>query len=355
MLLSEAIEKFSNWKKFDVKEQTVKSYDLILRHFCLFLRNPEIEDITIDDIMEWFDLQDQLKWDRNSFIPKAIALRKLLEFYKMQGLEILNPDLIPVPDKEYRQARVLSEENYKKLLAVIPKDGKDPRHIRNEAIIRMLWDCGARNTENCSINVSDLDLEKMQTVIRTEKAKTRKPMRQIFWTESTNEVLKIWLERRAHLFEKGVFADPDALFISISGSKYGKRFTKKGVAEMLRRYSHKAGIPVANAHSFRHNFGHELSRNGANNSQISSMMGHSCLASSFVYTMMNDREMEEAYRKFKPGSQSLGELPARRFEAPPTVKQKRNRPAERAALRIKRAQQRIDYIASRQNEKVGFN
>lgn len=45
MQLSEAIEKFNNWREFSVRKNTVRGYDLILRQFCVFVRNKDLEDI----------------------------------------------------------------------------------------------------------------------------------------------------------------------------------------------------------------------------------------------------------------------------------------------------------------------
>jgi len=66
---------------------------------------------------------------------------------------------------------------------------------------------------------------------------------------------------------------------------------------MLRRYSNRANIPYMNAHSFRHHMGRMLARQGANNSSISNILGHSSLQSSYPYTMMTDKDLEAVYRK----------------------------------------------------------
>jgi len=349
MLFSEAIEKFSAWRKLKVKGETVKGYDLILRSFCVFLRDPEIEDIALENVVEWFYLQEKLGWDRNGFIPKACAIRKIFEFYQHQDIKVLDPWLIPIPNKEYRQPRVLIEENYRKILAEIPKDGRYALHIRNEAITRMLFDTGVRCNELLSLNIQDIDTKGMQAIIHTEKSRGKKPMRQIFWTESTNEALKMWMKRRQKLFDNGFFEDYDALFISINSGKYGKRFGIKGTEDMLYRLSKKAGITTVNPHSFRHHFGVDLAKKKVNNSTISNQMGHSNLASSFVYTMFNDYEMEESYREYHPGDQIFGELPAKKFRAPVRVAKKKI--DKRAATKIRREEQRAIYMAA-QKEKV---
>jgi integrase/recombinase XerC len=252
--------------------------------------------------MEWFNLMRDLDWDHNSFITKAMAVRKFFEFYNKQGFKVIDPWLIPIPKKKFKMQRVATKEEYLKLLDIIPNNN-DPRHIRNRAIINLLWDTGARNGEICSINVDGLDLVEKTAVIQTEKSRGARPVREIFWTEETNNNIKKWLEKRNYLKNnKMMFKDGDALFISVcSGGVHnntGKRFGNKGLGEMLRRYCHRAKIENMNAHSFRHHMGHQIVKKGGSNSDVSNILGHSSLQSSYVYTLMTNKELKKRYEIF---------------------------------------------------------
>jgi len=298
MKLKEAIDKFIEWKQINSsKKSTMKGYELDLRNFCLYMRNPDIESVQLKDITEYFNLMAELGWKWNGFLTKSIALRKMFQFYAKQGYKVLNYELIPIPKREYRPPRVATEEEYEKLLAVIPKNSNDPRHIRNLAIVNMLWDTGARVGELVSLNMDDVDLNGMKGIVRTEKSQGMKPFRQIFWSKGTNKNLKRWIKKRDELFQRTEFQDPEALFVGACRWQLGKRLTNSAVSIFLRRYSSKAGIPTLNAHSFRHHLGRELAKKGANNSVISNILGHSALTSSYIYTMMNNRELEGEYRK----------------------------------------------------------
>jgi site-specific recombinase XerD len=60
-----------------------------------------------------------------------------------------------------------------------------------------------------------------------------------------------------------------------------------------------AGLPyIFNSHSLRHKFGHDLARKGANNTVISSLLGHANLQSSYRYTELFGSEIDEQYAKF---------------------------------------------------------
>lgn len=303
MKLNEAIEGFKLWRGFKVRQNTVKGYDMILRQFCLYVRNCDLEAVRLEDITSWFYLMQQLKWDYNSFVPKAMALRKFFEFYYKQKQTAIDPWLIPIPEKQYKIPRVADEANYRKLLAAIPTETNDPRHIRNLAIVNLLWDTGARNGEILALDTHDIEHTRMRAVIKTEKSRGRRPIREIFWTEETHKNIERWIVKREQLKRKMTLKDPTALFISVcSGAKAnssGQRLSIKGVGEMLRSYSNKAGIPPMNAHSFRHHMGHFVITKGGSAADVMNILGHASLASSSIYTMMQNQELEARYRQFK--------------------------------------------------------
>ncbi|MBI5793729.1 tyrosine-type recombinase/integrase [Candidatus Uhrbacteria bacterium] len=302
MLMSDAIKEFSEWRKFKVKKNTVKGYEFSLKHLCVFLRNPDIESILLQDVMEHLNLMRDIGWEENSFVGRCMSFRKFFEFWQLRGLSVIDPELIPIPRKEYKIPRVVDDESFKKLLAAIPSKTNDGRHLRNRAIVMMLWDSGARNGEIMSLDVNDLDLERMRAIIRTEKSRGRRPIREIFWTRDTNDALVRWIEKRKRLAGQLILKEPDALFISICGGPHdtsGGRFTIKGVGEMLRRYCNRAGIPYINAHAFRHHMGHDVIKRGGSAADVMNILGHSSLASSTIYTMMTDIELEARYRQIK--------------------------------------------------------
>lgn len=300
MQISDAIREFTSWQKFSRREATVASYRNYLMQFGVFVQNKQIEETTYGDVMNYLNMRKQFDWDKNSYLALTVGLRKFFEYFKRKGQITWDHELIPIIEREYKFPKVATEGSYQKLLVSIP-NSNDPRYIRNKAIIMLFWDSGMRLGELISLNLSDLDFVKMRACIQTEKAKSVTPIRMVMWTEETNKALKEWVEKREHLTNTMKNeVDKNALFISINTTKGGQRINKSGINEMLRRYSLKAGIGfTVNAHSLRHHFGRDLATKGANNSTISSMLGHSSLQSSYVYTVLAGNDMEEQYKKYK--------------------------------------------------------
>ena len=301
MLIAQAIAKFQEWRHFKAARVTNSTNLINLRQFCMYMHNCDVRLVRIEDVLQWFKIMEDLDYDRNTFISRAISLRKLFEFLSKLPLPVLDPWLIPVPNKIHRIPRVINEDQYRQLLAVIPVKTNDPRHIRNMAIVRLLWDTGARNGELCDLNLDDINFAEKKALVRTEKNKTSRPFRELFWTDETNEALKRWRTKREYLQRKMEFIEPEAFFISAYTNKAGFRFTIKGLGEMLRRYSERAKIPalrVANAHAFRHGKAHTILKRGGNSADVMNILGHASLASGSVYQTMFGKELEERYRNF---------------------------------------------------------
>ena len=293
MKFSLAIKTFEDWKRLQSKSTTVMGFACELRAFCLFLRDPEVESITITMVLEYLEAQLALGWKRNTLAHKCNYLRGFFRFLRLQGGAVLDENLIPKPRHEYRLPRVATAEEYARLCAAIPR-ASTANSIRNHALFSLLWDTGARVGEIVSLNLEDLDLARMCAVVRTEKSRTSHPYREIFWTPETNEQLRKWLEKRKRL--PILVEHRDALFTGIAGCDPHKRMSTSSVAQILRSLCVKAGVGYLHPHSFRHHLGHEIINQGGSASDVMNILGHSNLSATAIYTMMTDQELEARYR-----------------------------------------------------------
>lgn len=305
MRLSEIIKEYSDWARLTYKKatqtSTVRGYDLDLRQFCLYMRDEHIEKIRPQDITYYFSQMQNLGWKSNGIMPKSIALRNLFKYAINYGLKVISPELIPIPSREYKIPRVAEDGEIAKLLELCPQNTKNTQYIRNRSIITFLRSTGCRSGEMCALNYSQIMqyFEDRRVIIKTAKSRGVRPIRELFWDEEAHRDLKAWIKARASINKKTIFTEPDALFVGVRNWQTGKRITNSAVAIMLRTLSRKANIKTLNAHSLRHYRGHELNEKGANNSNISGVLGHASLASSFIYTQMNSKELKNAALKFR--------------------------------------------------------
>jgi site-specific recombinase XerD len=244
-------------------------------------------------VLEYLEALKALGWKHNTLAHKCNYLRGFFQFLRQQGGAVLDENLIPKPRHEYKLPRVATAEEYAKLSAAIPR-ASTANAIRSRALFGLLWDSGVRVGEIVSLNLEDLDLDRMCAVVRTEKSRTSHPYREIFWTPESNEHLRKWLEKRKRL---PVLAEHrDALFTRIAGCHPHERLSTSSVAQMLRSLCVKAGVGYLHPHSFRHHLGHEIINQGGSASDVMNILGHSNLSATAIYTMMTDQELEARYR-----------------------------------------------------------
>jgi integrase/recombinase XerC len=263
----------------------------------VFVRNPQIQNVRLDDIEEYFITMENSGFSRNGIQMKACALRKLFGAMRKRGYIVLDPNDIPLPRKEFKETKVATDEQLSKVLDVLRKSPQRHCRLRNLAITLLLRDTGMRCGELQALDLKDINLEEKRALIRTKKSRGMRPVRAVFWYDECNDALKAWIEERERFLKKRG-AKEDALFVIIHRDKGVARIGPSAVGIMLRKASWAAGVPTLNPHSLRHRKGHMLAKSGANNSIISGVLGHSSLASSYIYTMMNDIELEQVARRY---------------------------------------------------------
>lgn len=305
MRFSDLIEQYNNFAKVSYKKlsnsSVMRGYELDLRQFCLYMRDPHIENIKADDINEYFNRMYELGWKPNGVMPKSIAIRNAFKYATELGLKVISHELIPIPSREYNIPHVAEDEDIMKIMQFCPKNTKNLQHIRNRCMITFLRSTGCRNSEMCGINYTQLmeHFDEKRVIIKTAKSRGVRPIRELFWDDEADDDLRTWLKAREALSKRVPFIEPEAIFVGVRGWQTGKRITNSGVAIALRKLSRKAGIKTLNAHSLRHYRGHELNDLGANNSTISGILGHASLVSSFIYTQMKSLELKRAAQKFR--------------------------------------------------------
>ena len=305
MKLKDAIREFVELKKMKGPRsvKTSARYESALRIFCLCMQNPKLSDIDFQHVLWYLNELEELGWKPNGINLIGLALRKFFEFCQLRKYPIsFNENLIPIKEKVFSIPRVTNLETFQKLLQQIPEKSNDAHYLRNRVLLLMLWDTGVRSGELVSLDISDLDLQNRTALIKTEKSRGRRPIRQIFWTEETHVHLLKWINKLSVLRNKYNFKNDNALFVSIAKSirqpVRGCRLSPRAVAEIMRSLSNKAGLPIiSNAHGIRHSMGRDTVKILKSNSAVSNILGHSNLESSYVYTMLFGEDLKEQWQE----------------------------------------------------------
>lgn len=121
--------------------------------------------------------------------------------------------------------------------------------------------------------------------------------RPIFMSEGAAYWIEQYLSQRSD--------SSPALFIRYGGSKEQDtsgdflRLTPRSIQRIIIRYAKLAGITKkVTPHTLRHSFATDLLMNGADIRSVQTMLGHSDISTTQIYTHVTDLHLKEVHRKF---------------------------------------------------------
>jgi integrase/recombinase XerC len=140
--------------------------------------------------------------------------------------------------------------------------GKGFVNLRDEAIVRMLYNTGARLSEIGNLLFDDVDLATESVHLRGKGAKERR----VRFGPKTARALSRYLRARAN--HKG--AELPHLWLADRG---GRRLAPNGIKIRLKRLGDAAGVEGVHTHRWRHNFAHEWKRAGGDTGDLMLLLG----------------------------------------------------------------------------------
>jgi site-specific recombinase XerD len=188
------------------------------------------------------------------------------------------------PDPEEKSVRL---EDVLKLLEAARRS-MPPRHVRDEAIVRLLFSTGLRAGEVIELRLRDV----RGGTVFVRRAKGGKH-RRVYPGPGDVQAVQRWLEVRPG-------SDDDHVFLCSSGQGW-HACSYWGLRETIRRLAVRASVKVS-AHGFRHGFAIQYLDEGGNLSTLSDLLGHSDIAVTKLYygSYETDR-LARAARRFSPG------------------------------------------------------
>ena len=248
-------------------------------------------DVTLDVLHRYSFALHDLGISPRSIARMHSALRSFFRFLVLDGyLENDPAELLESPKIGKHLPTVLTLEEVDAVIAAI--DLSQPHGHRDRAMIEMLYSCGLRVSELCSLKMSDLYLE--EGFLRV----TGKGNKQRLVPISPRAIkeLELWFAERRMLTPKP--GEEDYVFISHQRRKHLSRIT---VFHNIKEYCAMAGITkTISPHTFRHTFATHLLEGGANLRAIQAMLGHESISTTEIYTHIDRTYLREQVLRYFP-------------------------------------------------------
>lgn len=273
------IDRFRRWMTAERKSKhTVKQYSFFAEMFLRICKKPldEITDTDLEDFKEYLAIEKGYSKSSQYTCIKAVQL-----YYRSNG--ITPPTALTTPKRGRKVPVYLTEEEMSRLLEAASPNS------RNLAIVNVLAYTGIRLSELCSLNTGDLDLQEGTLFVRSGKGDKD---RMVMMSDSCILSVKNYLKTRSHSPKSS-----NSLFLS----RVNMRIDPSTVQRMIRKLSETANIEKhVTPHVLRHTFATTILRNGGDIRFIQKLLGHSSVATTEVYTHIDDGTMKKMYSKYKP-------------------------------------------------------
>ena len=194
---------------------------------------------------------------------------------------------IPFKKAEKRVIGFLNEEKTKELLA--SPDISTSKGLRDQALLCLLYDSGARVQELVDIRIRDLRLDSPAQVKLTGKGRKT---RSVPLMNQTVSILKEYLKKNG--LDKEQNADHPLFY-----NAQGKKLTRQGISYVLKKYAKKCGINDISPHQLRHTKAMHLTEANVNPIFIRDFLGHTDLKVTEIYSKTSVKMKREALEKME--------------------------------------------------------
>lgn len=292
--MQETIGKFIEYleKERHSSINTAVSYKRDLNKFALFLEKQGVFDvskITATNLTSYVLFLEK-EGRAAATISRSIASIKAFFDYLFQN-GLIEKDIsrvLKAPRIEKKIPEILTIEEVNLLLE--QPEEKNPKGIRDKAMLELLYATGMRVSELLHLKVEDLNLS-MGYVVCHEGHKER--------IVPFGKEAKKALERYMNEAREQMLGEEKQEFLFVNCSKTA--MSRQGFWKLLKIYAGRAGIEKEiTPHTLRHSFAAHLVGNGADLKSVQEMLGHSDISTTQIYADLNGKNIREVYSKSHP-------------------------------------------------------
>lgn len=311
--MHDLIEKHLRRVKAMKAEQTYATYKTNLKQFDAWVddRGYDLTEMGALDLEEYFfEMKDE------GYAPNTIGSR----FESVRGLynTLCNKfDAIDEnPFENLRRSEYVTKNTRKhdesNISYVTPKEKEalcenvPSPTLRNELLIRLLWQTGARKSEIVVVELDDVDRENRSITLWSNKTKEH---RTVYYQSSLDLLFDQWLDGGYRASYKTAEDSPylfvsersEHIHVDTVNTKVVKRAAEAaGIQEVL--YTDKSGNKRyrITPHALRHGHAVHALKNGIDVRTVQQHLGHADLEMTMKYLQLIDDDVKEGYRDFSP-------------------------------------------------------
>ena len=293
--LGQNIKDFLNYLAVEagLSENTILAYGRDLESFLKYCKSKKVRrlgQIRPALIQNYLVILSKKSRAESSIKRYLAAVRMFLRFAKLTGLAEDEFSAILEGPKLWQKLPVVC--NKQQVINLIDAPCPDePFYLRDKAMLELLYATGIRASELAGLRGSDLNLAigylrclgkgNKERVIPVGKAAVA----------ATVEYLRNLRPKLTSQFSA------DFLLLSRTGRPMGRI----EIWRLIKKYAIRAGMPRnLTVHTLRHCFATHLLAGGADLRSVQEMLGHADIATTQIYTHVDQERLREIHKKYHP-------------------------------------------------------
>lgn len=292
------IDKFLRYLKQErgYSDYTVEAYQSDVRQFLDFYAEysntvpVEISEVNKIGIRHFLGMLSESGLEMSSISRKLASLKAFFKFLARQGYISGNPAaMVKSPKTKKHLPVVLSEEQVSKVMEI--PDAISFVGLRNRLILELLYSTGIRLGELISLNIGDVNFNKMTICVFGKGSKERI----VPFGKKVKTALDNYLKIRQTVLGSVTLESP--LLVSTRDRRIARQTVQKAVGKLLEEVSEQEHL---SPHVLRHSFASHLLDHGADLNAVKDLLGHNSLSTTQLYTHIQIGKIKEVYKQAHP-------------------------------------------------------
>ena len=297
--MAQIAERFATYVQLEQgrSANTVMAYSKDVASLIEFARERECEslgDIGIIELRGWLAQQRSAGLTSATIARRATAIRMFFAWALSQGHIDQDPaSALVIPKVSKRLPHVLQQDQAERVMdrAVLRADDDSATHIRDQAILEILYASGIRVGELVGLNVTDIDNSRRTLRVLGKGSKERVVPYGAIAEDALDKYLS---QARPQLANQHSGA---AVFLGARGKRVDQRVVRTMVHQVL---SSLEGMPDLGPHGLRHSAATHLIEGGADIRTVQEILGHASLATTQLYTHVSSERLHAVYEQAHP-------------------------------------------------------
>ncbi|MGK2852704.1 MAG: site-specific tyrosine recombinase XerD [Microbacteriaceae bacterium] len=277
-----------------LSRNTIAAYTRDLRLWQDFLARESVQDIgavTGIEVSAFVRMLTTEQGKSPATVARVLSAVRGLERFLVDEGELVDDATREVrpPKLPGRLPKAITISQVEALLAAT--DGDEPEHLRDKALLELLYATGARVSEIVDLNVDD--------VLGAEAIRLRgkgNKQRIVPVGSYARAALDAYLTRVRPEFSRRGRATP-ALFLGVRGA----RLSRQSIWLIIKAAAETAGLTAhISPHTLRHSFATHLLQGGADVRVVQELLGHASVATTQLYTQVTADTLRDMYVSAHP-------------------------------------------------------